>query len=487
MAYTETTTTGYGTRVGNSFKSIGTGFILFCAATALLWWNEGRAVKTAKMLEEAGSAWVEMPNPSKIDQSLDGELVCGTALATTEDSLIDKDFGIGAKAIAIKRHVEYYQWVEHAESKSEDKLGGKEVTTTTYTYSQQWVSSPVQSSQFKDPAYQNKNTVLATVEDAEQYAENVTFGAYKLPESLIHSISSKEAMELAISDDLLKQLDKNAQTAYERFYGVQQKNQQPTQQPVQQPAIPDSVRALMSDSAKAVADSLQAVNDSINKAMANAQNRKDYDYIHVAGNVLYYGRVPGSPQIGDVRVTFEKIVPAKVTVMAVADGDSFKPFKAKNGKRFETLVMGKKTGDEIIEDAEDANTMWTWMLRIVGIMLVISALKMIFGFLSMILKVVPFLSSIMGFGIGIVCTVIGVVWSLIVIAIAWIFYRPVLGIILLIIAGFLVWVFAFKGKEKLKELAAKAKDKSAAPQAAPAPAAPAEQTGIVSSSDNIEA
>ena len=484
MAYTETTTTGYGTRVGNSFKSIGTGFILFCAATALLWWNEGRAVKTAKMLEEAGSSYVEMPNPGKIDASLDGELICGTAMATTEDSLMDKEFGIGAKAIAIKRHVEYYQWVEHSESKSEDKLGGKEVTTTTYTYSQQWVSSPVQSSQFKDPAYQNKNTVLATVEDAEQYAENVAFGAYKLNESLIHSISSKEAMELAISDDLLKQLDKNAQTAYERFYGVQNKNQQPTQQPVQQPAIPDSVKALMSDSAKAVLDSLQAVNDSINKAMANAQNKKDYDYIHVAGNVLYYGKVPGSPQVGDVRVTFEKIVPAKVTVMAVVDGDTFKPFKAKNGKRFETLVMGKKTGDEIIEDAQDANTMWTWMLRIVGIMLVISALKMIFGFLSMILKVVPFLASIMGFGVGIVCTVIGVVWSLIVIAIAWIFYRPVLGIILLLIAGFLVWVFAFKGKEKLKEIAAKAKNKAQQPVPA---AAPTGETTTMTSNDNIEA
>ena len=484
MAYTETTTTGYGTRVGNSFKSIGTGFILFCAATVLLWWNEGRAVKTAKMLEEAGSSYVEMPNPGKIDASLDGELICGTAMATTEDSLMDKDFGIGAKAIAIKRHVEYYQWVEHSESKSEDKLGGKEVTTTTYTYSQQWVSSPVQSSQFKDPAYQNKNTVLATVEDAEQYAENVAFGAYKLNESLIRSISSKETMELAISDDLLKQLDKNAQTAYERFYGVQNKNQQPTQQPVQQPAIPDSVRALMSDSAKAVLDSLQAVNDSINKAMANAQNKKDYDYIHVAGNVLYYGKVPGSPQVGDVRVTFEKIVPAKVTVMAVVDGDTFKPFKAKNGKRFETLVMGKKTGDEIIEDAQDANSMWTWMLRIVGIMLVISALKMIFGFLSMILKVVPFLASIMGFGVGIVCTVIGVVWSLIVIAIAWIFYRPVLGIILLLIAGFLVWVFAFKGKEKLKEIAAKAKNKAQQPVPA---AAPTGETTTMTSNDNIEA
>ena len=45
MAYTETSYTGYGTRVKNSFKAIGTGFVLFLGGTALLWWNEGRAVK----------------------------------------------------------------------------------------------------------------------------------------------------------------------------------------------------------------------------------------------------------------------------------------------------------------------------------------------------------------------------------------------------------------------------------------------------------
>ena len=174
--------------------------------------------------------------------------------------------------------------------------------------------------------------------------------------------------------------------------------------------------------------------------------------------------------------------------MAGASGDTFKPFKAKNGKRFETLVMGKKTGDEIIEDAQDANSMWTWILRVVGILLVVSALKQIFGFLSMILKVVPFLASIMGFGVGIVCWVIGVAWSLIVIALAWLFYRPVLAIILFAIAGFLVWVFAFKGKDKLKELAAKASNKTAAPQPAPvAPAAPAEPTVPVTPTENTEA
>ena len=288
MAYTETTTTGYGTRVGNSFKAIGSGILMFILGTALLWWNEGRAVKTEKMLDEAGSKYVEMENPNKKDASLEGELICGTAMATTEDSLTDADFGVGAKAISLRRSVEYYQWVEHAQTKKEDKLGGKEVTTTTYTYSKQWVSSPIQSSNFHDPAYQNKNTVLTTVEDAEQYAENVSFGAYKLNESLIHSISSREGMDLAIAEDLLAQFDKTTQAAYERFYGIQKSVQQPAQpaqQPVQTPAIPDSIKALLPDSVKAQLDSLQAVNDSIVKSLANAENKKDLQYIHQAGNV----------------------------------------------------------------------------------------------------------------------------------------------------------------------------------------------------------
>jgi hypothetical protein len=470
MAYQEVTTTGYGTRVGNSFKAIGSGFLMFVIGTALLWWNEGRAVKTEKMLDEAGNAYVEMENPNKKDASLDGELICGSAMATTEDSLSDAQFGIGAKAIALRRSVEYYQWVEHEQTKREDKLGGKEVTTTTYTYSKQWVSSPVQSSQFHDPAYQNKNTVFTTIDDAEQYAENVSFGAYKLPETLIHRISSREAMDLAIAEDLLKQFDKSTQAAYERFYGVQksiQQASQPVQQPAQQSAIPDSIRALLPDSVKAKLDSLQAVSDSINKQMANAENKKDLAYIHQAGNVLYFGRVPGAPEVGDVRVTFEKVVPAKVTVMAVVDGDTFKPYKAKNGKRFQTLVMGKKSGDEIIDAEKEANNMILWALRIIGIMIVIGGLKGIFGFLETILKVVPFVANIFGWGVGIVCTVIGIVWSLIVIALAWLFYRPLLGIGLLVLAGFLVWVFAFKGKDKLKELAAKnSKNTQPAPQAA---------------------
>ena len=469
MAYQEVTTTGYGTRVGNSFKAIGGGFLMFVLGTALLWWNEGRAVKTEKMLDEAGNAYVEMENPNKKDASLEGELICGTAMATTEDSLVDAQFGIGAKAISIRRNVEYYQWVEHSQTKREDKLGGKEVTTTTYTYTKEWVSSPIESSDFHDPAYQNKNSVLTTVDESEQWAENVKWGAYTLSESLFHRISSREAIDLAIAEDLLTQFDKSTQAAYERAHGLVNtainKISQPAQ-PVQQPAqvaIPDSIKALLPDSVRAKLDSIQAVTDSLNKQMANAENKKDLQYVHQASNVLYFGRVPGSPEVGDVRVTFEKVVPAKVTIMAVVDGDSFKPYKAKNGKRFQTLVMGKKSGDEIIEGEKEANNMILWALRILGIMIIIGGLKGIFGFLETILKVVPFIAGIFGWGVGIVCTVVGIVWSLIVIALAWLFYRPVLAICLLAIAGFLIWVFAFKGKDKLKELAAKGKNNQTQP------------------------
>jgi hypothetical protein len=167
--------------------------------------------------------------------------------------------------------------------------------------------------------------------------------------------------------------------------------------------------------------------------------------------------------VGDVRVSFEKVVPAKVTVMAVVDGDSFKPYKAKNGKRFQTLVMGKKSGDEIIDAEKEANNMWLWAFRIIGIMLVIGGLKGIFGFIETILKVVPFVAGIFGWGVGVVCTVIGIAWSLIVIAIAWLFYRPLLGISLLALAGFLIWVFAFKGKDKLKDMASNMKKKQLEP------------------------
>ena len=108
--------------------------------------------------------------------------------------------------------------------------------------------------------------------------------------------------------------------------------------------------------------------------------------------------------------------------------------------------------DQFFEDEQETNTFNTWAYRVLGIVMVIGALKLIFGFVVTLTRIVPFLSTIVGWGVGVICTVLGVVWSLLVIAVAWLFYRPIVGIALLVIAGILVWIFALGGKNKLKQL-----------------------------------
>ena len=405
MAYQETITTGYGSRVKQSFKSIATGFTLFLGATAMLWWNEGNSVKTADMLEEAQGVCVVMENPSKKDASLEGQLVCGTAMAVTEDLLTDKDFGLSVNAISMKRKVEYYQWHETKTEETKEKSDGSEKKIVTYDYRRDWSSTPIGSSKFKQH-YGHVNVVLAEFEDGEQWAEHVSFGAYSLNNSLIHSINTYEPLRPELSDDVLRQLDKTIQASYELHYTKKE-----------------------------------------------GLNSNDLNYVHVSDNQLYLGLEPGSPTVGDVRIKFERVAPShEVTIVAVVNGDGFGPFKAKNGYMLEKLVMGKKDMDQFFEDEQETNTFNTWAYRILGIIMVIGALKLIFGFVVTLTKIVPFLSTIVGWGVGVICTVLGVVWSLIVIAIAWLFYRPIVGIALLVIAGILVWVFALGGKNKLKQL-----------------------------------
>ena len=127
---------------------------------------------------------------------------------------------------------------------------------------------------------------------------------------------------------------------------------------------------------------------------------------------------------------------------------TFTTFQAKHDANEYELRVGTWTLDQMIKQANDENATLTWILRILGVIIVIAALKMIFGILVTILKLVPFLASIMNLGVSLVCGVLGFVWSLIVIAIAWIFYRPLLGIALLVIAAGLVYWLVIKGKKQ---------------------------------------
>jgi hypothetical protein len=60
---------------------------------------------------------------------------------------------------------------------------------------------------------------------------------------------------------------------------------------------------------------------------------------------------------------------------------------------------------------------------------------MVFKPLSVLGDVVPFIGSIKGFGTGVASFLLSLILSIITIALAWIVYRPVVGISLLVVAG----------------------------------------------------
>jgi hypothetical protein len=409
MAYTETTSEGYGTRVGNSFKGIFTGIILFIGATVLLWWNEGRAVKTAKMLDQVQKEVVEMPDVAKVDASFEGKLIHATGTAVTNDTISDDMFSSAtANATSISRLVEYYQYEEESKTQTHEKIGGTKETTTTYTYKRTWSDKPIDSGSFHDPQYQSSNFTLVQLGDDSKpgdnpvvkYADNVDFGAYTIPDFLKSSIGTSVPLTLDSAkvendmDELSKAIDPARVTQYTET-------------------------------------------DSTGKRTTHSGNMVSY-----RRNVIYVGHSASSPQIGDVRITFTQVPPKNdISIIAKVAGNTFQKFTAKNGKTFATIYKGKVSSEEMLTQEKENNDIMTWILRAVGLLLAIFGLKSMFGFISMILVFLPFLKDLTGAIIGFACAILGFVWSLLVIAIAWLFYRPVLGIILIVIAvALIVWL-----------------------------------------------
>lgn len=431
MAVTKTTTTSYGTRVKNSFGGIGTGIVMFLLGTGLLWWNEGNAVKNAKALEEAQGVAVHVESVEDVDPSLNGQLIHATAEAKTDEMLNDPDFGYSVQAIKLERQVEYYQYEEYTESETKDKLGGSQETTTTYKYRKTWSYNPINSDEFEDPAYQGKNTVLMSFDDLDQTAENVTFGGYRLSKSLIGGISGYVPAKLNIDENSLKSWNTSIANMLEG---------------------PEAAK-LAEEAAKLAATVEEAVDSTASDSAAAPVEINDnrYAYVHVSKNVVYFGKNPASPQIGDVRVTIRQVNPGLVSVLAQVSGDTFEPFTAKNGKTLSMISMGNVSMEKMFQQKEESNTMWLWVLRIIGIMVVCAGLKGVFNILSTILKVVPFLASIMNWGVNLICNIIGIAWSLLVIAIAWLFYRPLLAIGILAVGGAIVGFFVYRGKQKKAE------------------------------------
>lgn len=178
------------------------------------------------------------------------------------------------------------------------------------------------------------------------------------------------------------------------------------------------------------------------------------DSDHAAGPRIvrgqyYIGANPDAPAIGDMRIRHTHAPQQDVSIIARQQGDSFGGYQTSDGKR--TLLMikpGLHNADAMFSAAQSANQTMTWLLRGAGLMLMLIGLRMVFGVLGVIGDVVPFVGDVMRLGTGLISLAISLVCSLLVIAVAWIFYRPVLGAGLLAVAVAIMAVVTMQARKR---------------------------------------
>ncbi len=361
-SFQEVTNQSWGSRMMASIKGVATGALFFIASFPVLFWNEGRAVRTAKSLKEGASNVIEIKSdiPS-VDN--EGKLIHLTGNTTVKNKITDTEFGISIMGIKLIREVEGYQWKEKSESKTRDKVGGGQETITTYNYERVWSTEVYDSDKFKSPeGHINPKEFIYS--SKEYINDSVQLGEFQLSASLIKAMDKAEQIPIQRLDSTSNESVKNSATVHESMVYIGSKN-------------------------------------------------------------------ITTPQIGDLRIKFKVVKPATVSIISKQIGNTFEPYEADAGDAIELLEYGKISSKNMFTHAQDTNRMMTWVLRLCGLVAMFIGLTLIFKPLVMVANVLPFLGSILNLGIGLFAGIIAFTLSILTIAIAWLFYRPVLSILLL--------------------------------------------------------
>lgn len=365
-SFTSTSSTSWGSNLLGSIKSVLFGLVLFVISFPLLFWNEGRAVRTSKGLTEGLGSVVSVPADS-VDPSKEGKLIHVSGAVKTDAPVTDDQFAVKATAVKLIRTVEMYQWKEHEKSESRKKLGGGTETVTTWEYNRTWASGRIDSSQFKHPEG-HENPPAPPFETKTFVANKVTVGAFTM------------------SPEQLEQLTNSTNLPMDASAAEQ---------------LPADVR----------------------------------DQFKVKDGKFYQGADPASPQLGDLQVHFQVVNPATVSLVGVQSGQTFVPYRTATDTTILLVEEGNLTAQQMFKMAQDRNSVMTWILRGLGFFLMFIGIFMLFRPIVVFADVVPIFGTMLGAGIGLFAFLGAAILSFITIAVAWIFYRPLLGIALLALAA----------------------------------------------------
>lgn len=203
MAFVTTTSTSWLGRVGSSAMGTVIGLILVLATIVGLFWNEGRAVKTARALAEGAGAVITVDNNS-VDPANEGKLVHMYGPVVAKGALEDALVAVKADgAVALNRKVEMLQWKETDRTETEKSLSGTETTKHTYTYSKEWSTSRINSGSFKESGHDNPEF---PIQNESFTVPTIDVGAFEVAGANVSYYGSKRPIQPdSASEQKLKQ------------------------------------------------------------------------------------------------------------------------------------------------------------------------------------------------------------------------------------------------------------------------------------------
>ncbi len=163
---------------------------------------------------------------------------------------------------------------------------------------------------------------------------------------------------------------------------------------------------------------------------------------------LYFGADENSPQIGDTKVSFEKIVLPEVSIVAMQNGDSLTDYTTKNGYTLFLLAAGREPSAKMFADGQANNVVLTWFIRAAGILGLFVGFGLILRIFGVIGDVIPFVGSLIAFGTGLISFVLALAVGALVIAIGWFSVRPLLSLGLIVGVAAIVWAYSKYGRKK---------------------------------------
>jgi len=164
-------------------------------------------------------------------------------------------------------------------------------------------------------------------------------------------------------------------------------------------------------------------------------------------NGLYFGNNPQSSIVGDSKVEFSVVLPDSVSIVAKQGvNGQLSTFVTSRGGELLLFRRGTYSSEELFFEAQADNVTTTWILRVVGLFLMMGGIMLVLQPIATFVDIIPCIGDFMEGSLQkcvfpLISFVIALPLSLFTIALAWIVYRPIvagiiMGVTALIIAFF---------------------------------------------------